>query len=561
MFPDSLSLLIRPRPTAWVTANPSAPPPPGRSRLATPPSSTRCAGCARSGGVGYHGGVGAPLRIVVTGASGFVGRLLVTLLRRHHHVVAVDRRALSASEMADHPNVEWHQVDLCDREAVEGTMACIAAGGGAQVLLHLAAYYDYSGEEHPEYQRTNVDALRILLDAAHRLSLEHFVFVSSVAACPFSRPGHPITEATPPDGGHIYARTKAAGERMLAEHTGSFTPLIVRSAALFSDWCEYPPLQVLLDTWLSGRWDARILAGRGASAVPYLHVRDAAFFMMRLLERRHQLAPLEVLIAGEDGAISHLDLYRAATAYAEGRARSAIHIPRPLCKPGIWLRDLAGRALGSRPFERAWMTDYVDRRMEIDASRTRQRLGWSPNERLGLLTRLPFLIERRRDNPMEWYRRNREALEHLQLTPNFRIYRLMRRYEEQIEQELGDALRRRPRTAPAGTALAPEQRLWDHRVTIRNLLASVRTGDNELFVSWCGDLAERSVARGLDEDEVVFALGSLDSITVDTLRADPEGAPLAQSLRELVSTRIAFGIDRVLEVYEDARAFGVDQGL
>ena len=162
----------------------------------------------------------APLRIVVTGASGFVGRLLVTLLRRHHHVVAVDRRALSASEMADHPNVEWYQVDLCDREAVEGTMACIAAGGGAQVLLHLAAYYDYSGEEHPEYQRTNVDALRILLDAARRLSLEHFVFVSSVAACPFSRPGHPITEATPPDGGHIYARTKAAGERMLTEYTG-----------------------------------------------------------------------------------------------------------------------------------------------------------------------------------------------------------------------------------------------------------------------------------------------------------------------------------------------------
>ena len=186
-----------------LAANPSASPPPARSRLATPPSSKRCAGCARSGGVGYHGGVGAPLRIVVTGASGFVGRLLVTLLRRHNHVVAVDRRALSASEMADHPNVEWYQVDLCDREAVEGTMACIAAGGGAQVLLHLAAYYDYSGEEHPEYQRTNVDALRILLDAARRLSLQHFVFVSSVAACPFSPPGHPITEATPPDGGHI----------------------------------------------------------------------------------------------------------------------------------------------------------------------------------------------------------------------------------------------------------------------------------------------------------------------------------------------------------------------
>ncbi len=107
-----------------------------------------------------------PLRIVVTGASGFLGRQLLGLLRRRHHVLAVDRRALAESEMAHHPRVEWYQVDLCDREAVEATVACIAAGGGAQVLIHLAAYYDYTGEEHPEYQRTNVDALRILLDAS-----------------------------------------------------------------------------------------------------------------------------------------------------------------------------------------------------------------------------------------------------------------------------------------------------------------------------------------------------------------------------------------------------------
>jgi nucleoside-diphosphate-sugar epimerase len=501
--------------------------------------------------------VSSPLRIVVTGASGFLGRMLVERLRRRHHVLALDRRALGESEMTEHPGVEWYQVDLCEREAVEGTMACIAAGGGAQVLIHLAAYYDFSGEDHPEYQRTNVDALRILLEASRRLSLEHFVLASSVAACPFSRPGHPITEATPPEGSHIYARTKAAGERMLAEYTGSFTPLIVRFAALFSDWCEYPPMQVLLDTWLSGRWDNRILAGRGASAIPYLHVRDAAFFMLRLLERRHQLTPLEVLIASRDGAVSHLELYRAATAYSHGRARSAIHIPRPLCRPGIWLRDLAGRALGSRPFERTWMAEYVDRRMEIDASRTRQRLGWSPTERLGLIDRLPFLIEHRRDNPMEWYRRNREALEHLALTPNFRIYRLFTRFQQQIEQGLDEALRRRPTAAATAASRTPE-RLWDHRVTIRSLVASVRTGANEPFVSWCGDLAERWVAAGLDAEELVFALGSLDAIAVDTLRADPEGASFARSFRELVSARIALGIDRVLEVCEDARAFGAD---
>ena len=504
--------------------------------------------------LGYHEAMATQLRVVVTGASGFLGRLLVQLLRRRHFVLAIDRRTLAEAELAGHPNVQWYPVDLCDSDAVAGTMACIAAGGGAQVVIPLAAYYDFTGEEHPEYWRTNVDAMRILLDSCRGLGVEHFVFASSVAACPFSRPGAPITEATPPDGTHIYARTKRSGEQMLADHSDSFTSVIVRFAAMFSDWCEYPPLQVLLDTWLSGGWDSRVLAGRGESAIPYLHVRDGGFFMMRLIERRHELAPLEVLLAGEDGAVSHLDLYRAATGYLDGRPRRAIHLPRPLCRPGIWLRDVVGRATGSRPFERPWMADYIDRRMEIDASYTRRRLNWSPTPRLSLLDRLPFLIEHRRDNPMEWYRRNREALEHLELTPNFRIYRLIKRYEPQIEQELGAALLRRE-TCPGVTA---EQRLWDHRQTLRNLLVSVQTGENEPFLGWCRDLAERRVAQGFDMDEVVQALRIVDRVVVETLRTDPEATALEGALRDHVSTRVEFGTDRVMEVYEDAAAFGVD---
>jgi nucleoside-diphosphate-sugar epimerase len=504
--------------------------------------------------LGYHEAMTSPLRVVVTGASGFLGRLLVQLLRRRHVVLAIDRRTLAEAELAGHPNVQWYPVDLCDADAVAGTMACIAAGGGAQVVIHLAAYYDFTGEEHPEYRRTNVDAMRILLDSCRGLGVGHFVFASSVAACRFSSPGAPITEATPADGTHIYARTKRAGERMLAEYRDSFTPLIVRFAAMFSDWCEYPPLQVLLDTWFGGGWNARILAGRGESAIPYLHVRDGGFFMMRLLERRHELEPMEVLLAGEDGAVSHLDLYRAATGHVDGRPRRAIHLPRPLCRPGVWLRDVVGRALGSRPFERPWMADYIDRRMEIDAGRTRQRLGWSPTPRLSLLDRLPFLIEHRRDNPLEWYRRNREALEHLQLTPNVRIYRLIKRYEPRIEQELGEALLGRESRAGVTT----EQRLWDHRQTLRNLLVSVQTGENEPFLGWCRDLAERRVTKGFDMNEVVQALRIVDRVVVETLRGDPEAADLDRALRDHVSTRVEFGIDRVIEVYEDAASFGVD---
>jgi hypothetical protein len=346
---------------------------------------------------------------------------------------------------------------------------------------------------------------------------------------------------------------------MLAEYADSFAPVIVRFAAMFSDWCEYPPLQVMLDTWLSSRWDARVIAGRGTSAIPYLHVRDGVFFMMRLLERRHDLDPMEILIAGEDGAVSHDELYRAATAYIDGRPRRPIHLPKVLCRPGIWVRDIVGRAVGTRPFERTWMADYVDCRMEIDASRTRRRLGWQPTPRLCLLERLPFLLEHRRDNPLEWYRRNREALEHLQITSNFRVYLLLKKYEAAIETTIESALEERAASAAEPLRLSAEQRFWDHRVTLRNLIVAVRSGENESFLNWCRDLAERRLGEGFAVDEVVAALRIVEEAIHSALQTDPGGPELEHAIRDLIDVPLQFGIDKVLEIYEDSEVFGFER--
>jgi hypothetical protein len=59
-------------------------------------------------------------------------------------------------------------------------------------------------------------------------------------------------------------------------------------------------------------------------------------------------------------------------------------------------------------------------------------------------------------------------------------------------------------------------------------------------------------------NEVVQALRIVDRVVVETLRGDPEAADLDRALRDHVSTRVEFGIDRVIEVYEDAASFGVD---
>jgi nucleoside-diphosphate-sugar epimerase len=499
-----------------------------------------------------------PARILVTGASGFLGRHLVRLLRRRHRVIAIDRRTRADAEEAGHRTVEWYQIDLSDADAVHETCAEIRSGGTVDVAVHLAAYYDFSGEEHPEYERTNIRATRLLLDACRGLGLRRFVFASSVAACPFSKPGQPITESSPPEGDHIYARTKKAGESMLAEYVDDFPSVIVRFAAMFSDWCEYPPLQVFLDTWLSTRWNARILGGRGEAAIPYLHIREATIFMHHLLGQLDRLEPGEVVIAGVDGAVSHRQLFDAASAFYFGAERRPLLMPRPLCRPGMWLRDVIGRALGSRPFERPWMADYIDRAMEIDSGRSRRRLEWTPSPRLELPARLPFLIENLKTSPLEWQRRNRAAMDHLSLQPSFRVYRLLMKYQSEIDDSLTTELERERDAGDLErrTGLSYDTLLWDHRDALRTLIDAVRSGERQAFRGYCSDLAARRIEQGVPADEVVRILRAVDHACLKVLRQDREAAELFTALRDYLSMNVEFGVDQVLETFEEAEVFG-----
>ena len=487
-------------------------------------------------------------RLVVTGASGFIGRHLLEVVRSRYQVIALGRRSQAEAGVPPHENITWHQVDIGDCEPLTALFHDIRDSGGADLLVHLAAHYDFTGDEHPEYWRTNVEGLRNVLDLSRLLKLRCFVFASSAAACPFPPRGKFIDESTPPLGEHVYSVTKRLGEEMLAEYKDSFKSVIVRFAALFNDWCEYPPLFVFLDTWLSSQWNARMLGGRGESAIPYMHVRDSSIFLSAVLEKADELMQGEVLLASTSGSVSHRELFEASTAYYFGTTRRPIRMPKLLCGPGMWGRDVLGRLLGERPFERPWMARYIDLKLEIDASRSYERLGWRPRPRLDVLRRIPFLIENLRADPIEWYRRNREAMKVVELRPNLRIHRALEQREPEISQAFTRAL-----VGPEATSyqsIPPEDHEWHHRLILRALLNAIRTREKGVFMAYCRDLAERRFKQGFGVEEVSFALATLNDICLKFLHLDSELVPLKQSIHDNVTSTIQFGIDQVQETYE-----------
>ncbi len=503
-----------------------------------------------------------PTRILVTGASGFVGRHLLDATKDDYRIFGIARRSQARAGAPVHPNIRWHQVDIGDRESLRLAFREIRDDGGVDTVIHLAAHYDFTGEDHPAYWRTNVEGLRNVLDFSRDLGVRHFVFSSSTAACRFPPSGGTIDETTPPDGTSIYSVTKGIGEAMVREYEKWFPATIVRYAALFSDWCEYPPLFIFLETWLSGVWNHRVLAGRGKSAIPYMHVREVAPFLQRVLDRGTDLPPGQVVIASPDGSTSHAQLFEAATTYFHGRPDVPRLFPKWLCSVGVRAMDAAGRVTGNRPFERPWMMEYVDKALHIDASRTRKILGWAPRERLDIIRRMPFLIENFRVDPLEWHRRNRAAMRRLRVSTNLRIFSLLERFEERIGRDLtayGFGPEGRPRL-PHYQALGEDLHQWHHVLVLRNLMNAVRTRDRGIFLGYCDDLAKRRYAQGFPSAEVCHVLEMLGEIALRTLRRDPESDGLEQGLQEHVTMNLRFGCDRVLEVYETLEESGRREG-
>ncbi|HMB08082.1 MAG TPA: hypothetical protein VKP69_30675, partial [Isosphaeraceae bacterium] len=118
-------------------------------------------------------------------------------------------------------------------------------------------------------------------------------------------------------------------------------------------------------------------------------------------DRLPGLPPGQVVIASPDGAVSHLELFEVACREYFGFRVKPLFMPRLLCGPGIRVRDLLGRVLGERPFERPWMARYIDLRMTVNAGWSRGVLGWEPRPRLEILRRMPFLIENLKMEPLE----------------------------------------------------------------------------------------------------------------------------------------------------------------
>lgn len=237
------------------------------------------------------------MRIVVTGASGFVGLNVVeAALARGEEVVAAADTPLPAEALAAFARLPGRlrveTLDVVDAAAVRG----LFERHRPQTLFHGAALTPGPLQERERAARTlqvNIAGTAIVLDAAARVGVERVVYPSSVAVYgtnAFSG-GLLDEETTVPQPQTIYAITKYAGEKtaLRFREIAGLNIVAARLGQVFGPWERETGVRETL----APMWQILSLAERGEEAVlprrcarDFVYSRDVAGAVLALLDRR-----------------------------------------------------------------------------------------------------------------------------------------------------------------------------------------------------------------------------------------------------------------------------------
>lgn len=334
--------------------------------------------------------------VIITGCSGRIGFKAAERLSERYQVVGFD-----ICLQGTLPGVEFVSMDMGSDESVKEGMEYVKGKYGDKIaaVIHLAAYYNFTGGGWGHYQRITVDGTRRLLDALGSFTCDQFIFSSTMLVHAPTTPGKKITEDSPVIPSWDYPKSKVMVEKLMHERSVKIPMVALRIAGVYDDKCHSIPLSNQIQRIYENQLEGHVFAGDLSHGASFVHMDDVIESIVLCVEKRKQLPKELTLLIGEDKTLSYDQLQRTFSRLIYGKEWHTIALPKPLAKVGAWVKQRI--PFIPKTFILPWMIDIADDHYELDISRAQNMIGWVPKKRLE--ETIPLWIKDLKKEPLAWY--------------------------------------------------------------------------------------------------------------------------------------------------------------
>jgi nucleoside-diphosphate-sugar epimerase len=345
---------------------------------------------------------------LVTGSNGLIGRAVTQRLAERYRIVGFAHHLPSDAASERLPTVMSVPLDLTSDDSVGEALAEVRQRCGTHIasVIHLAAYYDFSGEPSPLYEELTVRGTERLLRRLQDFDVEQFTFSSTMLVYAPCEPGQRIAEDWPVEPKWDYPQSKVRTEAVIRAERGRVPCVLLRIAGVYDDQCHSIPLAHQIQRIYERQLVSHVFPGDISHGQAFVHLDDVVDLYERVVRRRQELPEDLLLLVGEPVTLSYDELQRTLGQLLHGEDWETRQIPKELAKAGAWLEE--EWPLGEKPFIKPWMIDLADDHYALDISRARTLLEWEPRHRLR--DTLPLMVRALQADPEGWYREHQLRL-------------------------------------------------------------------------------------------------------------------------------------------------------
>lgn len=304
-------------------------------------------------------------KVLVTGASGFVGSAIARALGRRGDEVRVLMRSTSVRTNIEGEAFEIAEGDMLDRAAM------IEAMDGVRYLFHVAADYRLWAPDPEEIVRNNLEGTRAVMEAALATGVERIVYTSSVAALkPIA--GMAVDETSRHSEQTVigaYKRSKLVAERLVERMAGEGLPAVIVSPSTPigpRDVKPTPTGRIIVQA-ANGGMPAFVDTG-----LNLVHVDDVAQGHLLALEKGR--TGENYILGGEDVRLKDM---LAAICALVGRRPPRLQLPRAPLYPLAWCSEAVARYTGNEPMLTIDALNMSKYHMFFSSKKAQDELGFT----------------------------------------------------------------------------------------------------------------------------------------------------------------------------------------